>query len=135
MRISDWSSDGALPICLANRVVPKGQARQAAEALAAEIARFPQACMRADRASSYTQWHLSLDAALHDEAESGLPIIGEEAIDGAARFKGGLGRGGDFSSIYARCPIGRASCRERVCLYVYISGVAVSLKKKLNIKK
>src|SRR6056297_2431589 len=26
--------------------------------------------------------------------------------------------------------IGRASCRERVCQYVYISGVAVSLKKK-----
>src|SRR3546814_16619545 len=25
--------------------------------------------------------------------------------------------------------IGRASCRERVCQYVYISGVAVSLKK------
>src|SRR3546814_18668848 len=27
-------------------------------------------------------------------------------------------------------PIGRASCRERVCQYVYISVVAVSLKKK-----
>lgn len=92
-------AEEALQFGLANRVVPKGQAREAAEALAAEIARFPQACMRADRASSYTQWHLSLDAALHDEAESGLPIIGEEAIDGAARFKGGLGRGGDFSSI------------------------------------
>ncbi|MFC3676194.1 crotonase/enoyl-CoA hydratase family protein [Ferrovibrio xuzhouensis] len=92
-------ADEALQFGLANRVVPKGQAREAAEALAAEIARFPQACMRADRASSYTQWHLSLDAALHDEAESGLPIISEEAIGGAARFKGGLGRGGDFSSI------------------------------------
>src|SRR3546814_19269865 len=28
--------------------------------------------------------------------------------------------------------IGRASCRERVCQYVSISGVAVSLKKKQN---
>src|SRR3546814_13420201 len=28
--------------------------------------------------------------------------------------------------------IGRASCRERVCQYVSISGVAVSLKKKNN---
>src|SRR3546814_12637977 len=28
--------------------------------------------------------------------------------------------------------IGRASCRERVCQYVMISGVAVSLKKKTN---
>src|SRR3546814_14986214 len=26
--------------------------------------------------------------------------------------------------------IGRASCRERVCQYVYIAGVAVTLKKK-----
>src|SRR3546814_12779951 len=26
--------------------------------------------------------------------------------------------------------IGRASCRERVCPYVYVSGVGVSLKKK-----
>src|SRR3546814_11575312 len=28
--------------------------------------------------------------------------------------------------------IGRASCRERVCQYVYISVVAVSFKKKKN---
>ncbi|HEX6959328.1 MAG TPA: crotonase/enoyl-CoA hydratase family protein [Ferrovibrio sp.] len=92
-------ADEALQIGLANRVVPKGEARAAAEALAAEIARFPQACMKADRASSYRQWDLSLDAALHDEAEGGLPIVEKEAIAGAARFKSGLGRGGDFSSI------------------------------------
>src|SRR3546814_17360503 len=30
-------------------------------------------------------------------------------------------------------PIGRASCRERVCPYVSISVVAVSLKKKDNV--
>src|SRR3546814_17290875 len=30
--------------------------------------------------------------------------------------------------------IGRASCRERVCQYVYISVVAVSLKKQTHIK-
>src|SRR3546814_12125927 len=29
--------------------------------------------------------------------------------------------------------IGRASCRERVCQYVYISVVAVSLKKKKHL--
>ena len=40
----------ALAIGLANRVVPDGRARAEAEALAAEIARFPQLCMRADRA-------------------------------------------------------------------------------------
>src|SRR3546814_15945296 len=31
--------------------------------------------------------------------------------------------------------IGRASCRERVCQYVYISVVAVSLKKKKTSKQ
>jgi enoyl-CoA hydratase len=89
----------ALQMGLANRVVPKGEARAAAEALAEEISRFPQACMLADRSSSYRQWDMSLDAALHDEAEGGLPIIEQEAIKGAARFKSGLGRHGDFSSI------------------------------------
>lgn len=89
----------ALQIGLANRVVPKGESRSAAEALAEEISRFPQACMLADRSSSYRQWEMSLDAALHNEAESGLPIIEQEAIAGAARFKSGLGRHGDFSSI------------------------------------
>ena len=42
----------ALAIGLANRVVPHGQARQAAEALAAELAALPQQCLRADRLSA-----------------------------------------------------------------------------------
>ena len=92
-------ADEALQIGLANRLVPKGTAREAAEQLAEEIARFPNACMKADRASSYRQWDLSLDAALHDEAGAGYPIIEQEAVAGAARFKSGLGRHGDFSSI------------------------------------
>ena len=92
-------ADEALQMGLANRVVPKGMARAAAEQLAEEIARFPNACMKADRASSYRQWDLSLDAALQDEAGSGYPIVEKEAIAGAARFKNGLGRHGDFSSI------------------------------------
>src|SRR3546814_15098343 len=36
----------------------------------------------------------------------------------------------DNLSIEQAFAIGRASCRERVCQYVYISVVAVSLKKK-----
>ena len=39
-------ADEALAIGLANRVVPKGQARQAAEELAAELAALPQQCLR-----------------------------------------------------------------------------------------
>ena len=40
-------------IGLAEKVVPHGKAREAAEAMAQEIARFPQACMRSDRLSVY----------------------------------------------------------------------------------
>ena len=42
----------ALAMGLANRVVPKGQAREKAEELAAELAALPQQCMRADRTSA-----------------------------------------------------------------------------------
>src|SRR3546814_20459291 len=38
-------------------------------------------------------------------------------------------RRGDFDQVFE---IGRASCRERVCQYVSISVVDVSLKKKKN---
>src|SRR4029079_9041082 len=46
----------ALAIGLANGVVPKGEARQRAEELAAELAGLPQQCMRADRLSMLNQW-------------------------------------------------------------------------------
>src|SRR3546814_603946 len=36
----------------------------------------------------------------------------------------------DFEAAWAQCEIGRASCRERGCRYVYISVVAFSFKKK-----
>src|SRR6202030_2958117 len=41
----------ALAIGLANRVVPAGESRSAAEELARELAEFPQLCMREDRLS------------------------------------------------------------------------------------
>src|SRR5437667_5944613 len=43
----------ALQIGLANRVVPRGRSRPAAEALAAEIAAFPPRCVLSDRRSAY----------------------------------------------------------------------------------
>ena len=46
----------ALAMGLANRVVPKGQARQRAQELAAELAKLPQQCMRSDRLSTLNQW-------------------------------------------------------------------------------
>jgi enoyl-CoA hydratase len=89
----------ALAWGLANRVVAAGQARQAAEALAAEISRFPQLCLRTDRATAYRQWDLPLAEALQLENREGQAPLREEAREGAARFASGRGRGGDFSEI------------------------------------
>ncbi len=82
---------------LANRVVPKGQSRQAAVALATEIAAFPQACMAGDRLSTYEQHDLPLDAALRNELRHGLAALSTETEQGARRFGQGQGRHGSFS--------------------------------------
>lgn len=87
-------ADEALAIGLANRVCPPGDARAVAEALAAEIAAFPQACMRSDRMSAYESLELPLEAALLAEHHHGLASLQAEGIGGAARFAGGAGRGG-----------------------------------------
>eukprot|EP00002_Diphylleia_rotans_P020501 TRINITY_DN3975_c0_g1_i1.p1 TRINITY_DN3975_c0_g1~~TRINITY_DN3975_c0_g1_i1.p1 ORF type:complete len:238 (-),score=53.88 TRINITY_DN3975_c0_g1_i1:418-1131(-) len=49
----------ALSMGFANRVVPKGQAKQTAIELALQISSFPQQCMLADRHSAYQQQDLS----------------------------------------------------------------------------
>jgi enoyl-CoA hydratase len=92
-------ADEALGWGLANRVVPHGQAREEAERLAAEMARFPQVCLRADRMSSHRQWSLDLPEALRNEAIEGDRPLREEALKGASRFADGLGRKGSFESI------------------------------------
>lgn len=88
-------AEEALRIGLANRVVPSGQSRDAALALARELAAFPQATMRADRESAYAQWDLPLGEALHQEWQRGRARI-PDALQGAARFAGGEGRHGRF---------------------------------------
>ncbi len=85
----------ALQIGLCNRVVPRGQAKEAALALAHELAKFPQATLRADRLSAHAQWDLPLREALHQEWERGKQCIGE-GLQGAARFAAGQGRHGKF---------------------------------------
>jgi enoyl-CoA hydratase len=90
----------ALAIGLANRVVPKGQARAEAEKLAAEIARFPQLCLRPDRMSAYEQGDLPYDRAIANEFEHGRKVMASgETVKGAARFAAGKGRGGRFDEI------------------------------------
>ena len=88
-------ADEALAIGFANRVVPSGQARAAAEALAVELAQFPQACLRSDRASIYAGLGRPQLDALGIEFEYGQAVLAE-AMQGAARFAGGEGRHGTF---------------------------------------
>src|ERR1700690_1308027 len=81
-------AEEAYRIGLCERVVPRGQARQAAEALALEIARFPQGAVRADRRSAYGQHGLSVRAAMEQEWANGADTLAE-AISGAGRFASG----------------------------------------------
>jgi enoyl-CoA hydratase len=90
----------ALAFGLANRVVAKGTARAEAEALAAGIARFPQACLRGDRQSVYEQFAMDLPRALANETALGAKTLaGGESRAGAARFASGKGRGGGFNDL------------------------------------
>ncbi len=87
----------ALRIGLANRVVPPGESRGAAEGLALELAAFPQATMRVDRLSAYEGLGLPLEQALRAEFARGVSVL-EQAAAGARRFAAGEGRHGSFAS-------------------------------------
>jgi enoyl-CoA hydratase len=76
----------ALSMGLANRVVPTGTSRAAAEDLARQLAAFPQTCMRQDRLSAYEEAGLSLEAALANELHHGLVSLQAGAVEGAQRF-------------------------------------------------
>ncbi len=90
-------AEEALSIGLANRVVPPGESREAAEALAREIAAFPQVCLRNDRRSVYESFGMPFDEALLNELQHGTQTLASgESEAGARRFAGGEGRHGDF---------------------------------------
>lgn len=84
----------ALSIGLANRVVPTGQSRAAAEELAADLARLPQGCLRADRLSALHQWGRPEVEAMDFEFAS-LSRVAAETLAGAKRFAEGAGRHGE----------------------------------------
>jgi enoyl-CoA hydratase len=89
-----------LAIGLCEYVTPKGSARAKAEALAHEIARFPQICVRADRRSAIKSHGLGVREALIQEWYNGREALKVDGVEGAARFKSGLGRHGDFERIF-----------------------------------
>jgi enoyl-CoA hydratase len=92
-------AEEALAWGLANRLVPAGEALASAQNIAAEIVRFPQVCLRGDRASAYAGWSMAVDEALRAEAVGGRAALSAEAQTGAQRFASGKGRGGDFEVI------------------------------------
>src|SRR3546814_16875067 len=107
MRISDWSSDVCSSDLIARTITISdngiGLSRDEAIANLGTIAR------------SGTREFFS-------------QLTGDKQKD--AQLIGQFGVGFYSSFIVADKEIGRASCRERVCQYVLISVVAVSLKKK-----
>lgn len=91
------AADEALHMGLANRVVPTAELEASAQALAEQLAAFPQACMRNDRRSAYEQWGLGEAAAIRHEFAYGLQTLSSgETVSGASRFSAGQGRHGDF---------------------------------------
>ncbi|MEO9137903.1 MAG: crotonase/enoyl-CoA hydratase family protein [Jatrophihabitans sp.] len=102
-RALDWILTGrpidaaeALTAGFANRVVHPGTAIVAAQKLAAEIAAFPQACLRSDRASVYDSFGQDTSDALSTEFAHGLASLRSEGVAGAQRFASGEGRHGEF---------------------------------------
>lgn len=82
---------------LANRLAPRGQAQVVAEALALQIAAFPQVCMRGDRRSAYEQWgHDEPGAIANEFAHGSATLQSGETLAGASRFRDGAGRHGRF---------------------------------------
>lgn len=87
----------ALQMGLVHRVVPTGQSRAQAEALAREIAAFPPIATLSDRRSLHEQAGQPLNDALAREAALSLEARQKEAQAGAQRFAQGAGRHGQIS--------------------------------------
>ncbi|MGB0504563.1 MAG: crotonase/enoyl-CoA hydratase family protein [Pikeienuella sp.] len=86
-------------IGLCEYLVPEDGAREKAEEIAHSLTKFPQSCMNADRKSVRAQHGLSEQDALRQEWEISSPEFAKVGKEGAGRFAGGKGRGGNFSDI------------------------------------
>src|SRR3546814_16754686 len=119
MRISDWSSD----VCSSDLWRSAGRT-------------FPVIVVSAR--GDWTEKVEGIEAGADDYLAK--PFQMGELV---ARVRGLVRRGAgklspviEIGRLSLATEIGRASCRERVCQYVWISVVAVSLKKKtINLKR
>ena len=88
-------ADEAYQMGLVSRVVKHGESREEAERLALQVAAFPQACMRSDRASALDSMSLGFDDAMANEFSRGQTALTDPGIRaGVSRFRGGAGRHG-----------------------------------------
>ena len=78
-------AEEALAMGLVNRVAPHGESRQMSEALAAELAQLPQACMLSDRQSVYEGADLPFERAMANEFALGMRVL-DEGVEGARAF-------------------------------------------------
>jgi len=88
-------AEEALRIGLVDRVVARGASLAAAQQLAAQLARFPQTCMRQDRLSLLEQEGLGEREAMEGELRHGLLSLADVG-PGVERFRAGEGRHGAF---------------------------------------
>src|SRR5213078_4673370 len=73
----------ALDMILTGRAVDAGEALASGQELAAQLAAFPQVCLRSDRASVLDQEGLAESAAMASEFAHGRQALTSEAIPGA----------------------------------------------------
>lgn len=86
-------AEEAFGMGLANRLVDPGKARVEAEKLAAQIAEFPQNCMKSDREAVYRGLNQEFHEAMQLEFSLGVKVIESgETKEGAANFTKGKGR-------------------------------------------
>lgn len=93
-------AEECLRIGLCEYLVPNGKVREKAEELAQDIAHFPPVCVRTDRRSAIKSQGLPIRDAMIQEWYNGREALIKDGVAGAARFKSGLGRHGDFEEIY-----------------------------------
>src|SRR3546814_16302117 len=106
MRISDWSSD----VCSSDLE---------------DFAYLPETLAMVVR-SLGEQWGIGCELKVEDGNCATSALIGRELSFAVREIVANAVRHAGATKI------GRASCRERVCRYVYISVGDVSLKKKQN---
>jgi enoyl-CoA hydratase len=91
------SGEEALLMGLANRLADPGKAREEAEALALQIASYPQTCMRSDRQALYRGFDLAMDEAMAVEFRLGMDVIATgELLTDVKKFTQGIGKHGQF---------------------------------------